>query len=409
MTSTQIMTYIEYYSTTKLTEAVQNDKFNPNDGLRHTSFMMQTLIYNNFDAFKILINHPKFDQHKVNNQYIDRILTKVDMCDIPENRQFLEELYNHNIEIRLQFLPYIKSDLGIELFNKVNKNNLDDLKNLINFTKSLNVFEYALKYMINNSPNLVTKNFIDINYLRKIHENDDVAKFSIIDNLGFDISLMNNSCVIPYILNIFSLKYSKIFMYLVNKNIIYNEDIIKHVETLLKSTPVTQYSNKHYNIMLNMFPKFSELKKMFTKFNEEPTDIIYILISKIFIFDSQLNNYKESAATGLYHLIDLCVKHLKNKNPFDNLDPIFFTTITAKSPNLLVFKSIKEIMLRLVYYKFPINHLSKKFLLNTKVLTQEEIDDIDNLALVHYTTYPSTIKEDSLKQRGRKKKEIVIV
>ena len=409
MTSTEIMTYIKYYSTTKLLEASYNSKFNPNDDLRATTFMMQSIIYNNFDAFKILINHPNFNKNKVNNQYIDRILTKLDMCDIPENRKFLEELYNHDIEIRLPFLPYLTSELGIELFDKANKSNLDEIKDVLQYTKSLSLFEHVLKYTMSNFPNLVTKEFIDNNYLRKIHMEDDVAKLIIIYNLGFDVSLMNNSCVIPYILNIRSLKNSNIFTYLVNKNIIYNEDIIKHVITFLKTIPSSTYSIKHYNIMINMFSKLHELKTMFPKFNEEPTDIIYILIDKLLSSDSQFYTYIEHTAIQLFNIIDLCVNNLKNKNPFDNLDPIFFTGITTKSTNLLVFKSIKDIMLRLIYYKFPINHLSKKFLLNTKVLTQEEIDDIDNLALAHYKAFPSTIEPPVPKQRGRKKKEIVQV
>ena len=117
-------------------------------------------------------------------------------------------------------------------------------------------------------------------------------------------------------------------------------------------------------------------------------------------------SYNKEISKQVFDVIDICVNNFKNKNPFDNLDPIFFTGITTKSTNLLVFKSIKDIMLRLVYYKFPINHLSKKFLLNTKVFTQEEVDDINNLALIHYKEFPSTIEP---KQRGRKKKETLTV
>ena len=407
MTSnTQIMTYIEHYSTTHFLEATQNNRFDPNDGLRNTSFIQQSVIYNNFDAFKILINHPKFDQNKVNNQYINQILKKVDMCDIPETRKFLEELYNHNIKIKLDFLPYIISELAIELFDRANKNNFDDIKNLFYHNKSLILFEHGLKYMMNNFPNVITKEFIDNNYLRKAYDNDEFSKIHIISEAGFDVSTINNSCVIPYILNTRSLENSQAFTYLINKNIIYNEDIIKHVETLLKSTPVVTHYNKHFNILLKMWYRLSYLKKMFTKFNEEPSDIIFIFIDKMFSSTTPFYSYNKEISKQVFDVIDICVNNFKNKNPFDNLDPIFFTGITTKSTNLLVFKSIKDIMLRLVYYKFPINHLSKKFLLNTKVFTQEEVDDINNLALIHYKEFPSTIEP---KQRGRKKNETLTV
>jgi len=180
MTSnTQIMEYIEHYSTTNFLEALQHPKFNPNDGLRNNSFILQTVIYNNFPAFKALINHPKFNKtnNKLlnnnlinkNNNYIYRIIKKVDLCDIPDTRQFLEELYNHNVVIPHGVVQYCKNtELALELFDKIEKT-FDNVSNiLIDNCSGIGIFEHIFKYLITHFPNVMTKEYIDNNYLKEL-------------------------------------------------------------------------------------------------------------------------------------------------------------------------------------------------------------------------------------------------
>lgn len=420
MTSnTQMMEYIEHYSITIFLEALQHPKFNPNDGLRNNSFILQTVIYNNFPAFKALINHPKFNKtnnkllnnNLINkdNNYIYRIIKKVDLCDIPDTRQFLEELYNHNVVIPHGVVQYCKNtELALELFDKIEKT-FDNVSNILtNNCSGIGIFEHIFKYLITHFPNLMTKEYIDNNYLKNIYSTDAFIKLDILYKNGIDISLVNNLNPILIILKNFQYKYHnskplntvKTFMYLMDNNITYNEDIIKHLCTLLK---LNHDSYGDDNIIINTFGGIAELKIMFTKFNEEPTNIIYN-----YLYNYIINN--RDLYTDSNKVIDLCVKYLNNINPFDNFDNVFFSEMTIRGIHKYKIFA-KECILRLVYYKFKINDLSKKFLLDKKLLTEEEINNIDNIAIDYYNKNPSTVTDvnDIKVKKGRKKNINLIV
>jgi hypothetical protein len=185
-----------------------------------------------------------------------------------------------------------------------------------------------------------------------------------------------------------------------DNNIIYNEDIIKHLCTLLKSN---HDSYGYDNIIINTFSAIDELKIMFTKFNEEPTNIIYD-----YLYSYIIGNRHLYANTN--KVIDLCVKYLNNINPFNNFDNVFFSEMTIRGIHKYKIFA-KEFILRLVYYKFQINDLSKKFLLDKQLLTSEEINNIDNVAIDYYQFFPSTITDvnDVKVKKGRKKNINLIV
>ena len=53
---TDVMEYIKYHNNNNLMDLLKDTKFNPNDHLRGTSFIQASVMYNNFDAFKEIIN-----------------------------------------------------------------------------------------------------------------------------------------------------------------------------------------------------------------------------------------------------------------------------------------------------------------------------------------------------------------
>ena len=96
---TKIVEMIEYHSNTHLLNIINSDiKFNPNLALRGKSLVSIAIINNNFDIFRALVNHPKFNQ----NIQIGRLLQRISLCDIYENRRYLDELYKINFNFDLK-------------------------------------------------------------------------------------------------------------------------------------------------------------------------------------------------------------------------------------------------------------------------------------------------------------------
>jgi len=387
---------IEYHNNPIIFETINNDNFNPNHGLRKKSFIDSAVEYNNFDIFKLIINHSKFDYQKVISKFfLSRIITRTSLADIPENRRYLDEIYNLNINIPLPLIKNIKGPLFFELFEKINKNNFHDVISLIALTPNidLTIFEFVFKYIKNNFPDLLNKQIIDNNFLQYIYHCDYLSFLMIIKNEGYDISCVNGKdapelCEGPN---------SKCLAYLANENITYNNDILLHLEQNIEN--MNWYSITRINVILtNLVSNLGNIKKLYPNFNNKESNILLKIINK-YIYS---NNYHEKNIIGardygyIIKSIELCFNNLKINNPVNNI-----LNIIKISKKAFDINNVKDIVLKLIYHNGNLNEESNNFVISSNIFKKEELDVIKKTA--ECLNKP---KEIVIKKKKGNKKEI---
>ena len=167
MTSiTKIIEMIEHHSNTELLDIIKNEpKFNPNGLLRVKSLLFHAVNNNNFNVFSAIVNHTKFNNNlDIKADFLYKILKRVSLCDIDENRRFLEELYKINYNFKLEDINIgVSSDkLFEELFNKIDKSDINKVIAITYGVKNIKIFKVIYYYLKNNSPNTINKQFIDV-------------------------------------------------------------------------------------------------------------------------------------------------------------------------------------------------------------------------------------------------------
>ena len=361
---------IEYHNNPTLLETINNENFNPKSGLRKKSYIDCCVKYNNFDIFKAIINHPKFNQNEIisNNfisDFISSVIKRVNLADIPENRKYLNEIYNLNINIQPHNITYnnIKSPFFFEIFEKINKTDHGALTSLITINlKDIepSIFKHVFQYIKNNFPAKMNKQYIDYSFLWNIYENDLISLLIIIKNEGYDISSIGDKPA-----PLFCINNSKCLSYLVDEGIVYNNiDLLNNIKDSL--IEFSDYQIIHINkILSNLVSNLDKIKKINPNFNQTPSNILSIILDK-FSFSIYNNGFEKL----LLNTIDLCFTNLKIINPINILPNYFLNT----SINL------KELILKLVYYNGKIDEKLKLHLIKKKLYTSEEIENINILA-----------------------------
>ena len=176
-TITKIMYYIEFHHDIQIIEAISHPSFDPNGELRGTSLLTQCVKFNNFEGFKAIILHPKLDFSKIIDKgYLYKILERM-KCDIPENRRYLELLFDVNYEFNISDLNLcvLNYELFTELFDKVDKSNFNKVKEINSYIDEhydIRIFNDVCVYLKNNFPQLFNQQFIESNYLKLIFKKD---------------------------------------------------------------------------------------------------------------------------------------------------------------------------------------------------------------------------------------------
>jgi len=375
--STELMFNIEYHNNPILLETIKNDNFNPNHGLRKKSFIDAAVEYNNFDVFKALINHPKFDYQKVLSKFfLSRIIIRNSLSDIPENRKYLNEIYNLNINMEPSLIRNVKTPFFFEIFEKINKTNMQQLIGLIAPCKICDpiIFEFVLKYIKNNFPNEFNKQIIDNNFLCYIYHSDLLSLLIIIKNEGYDITIVNgkNAPELSEVSN------NKCLAYLANENITYNDDFLLFIEK--KIVDFNWYYLPRINIILDdLINNFDIIKKIYPNFNNKESNILLIILNK-YIYTINYNyNAKMIIDTRTYdfiiYSIKLCFTHFKINNPINNW------IINLKNyKQAFDINNVKDIILKLIYYGGNLNDESTNFVISSNIFKKEEIDTIKKTA-----------------------------
>jgi hypothetical protein len=380
-TITKIMYYIEFHHNIQIIEAISHPSFDPNGELRVTSLLTQCVKFNNFEGFKPIILHPKLNFSKITDHgYLYTILERM-KCDIPENRRYLQLLFDNNYEFNISNLYVLNYELFTELFDKVDKSNFSKVKELNSFISDnfdIRIFNDVSVYLKNNFPQLFNQQFIESNYLKSIFKNDFITFLTTIDNLGFNIDkIFNTHSPYYYFEKFMNLKYtynnktvvnrSKCLQYLVNKNITYDLDILK-TNNLPTLVPVNNewYCDDIRIYFLNaILENYDNLKKIYLKFNETPSDILVRIFSDL--IHSRMNfSYKSQQDRAfILNELEILMEKLYQKINFINPITIITDSYVKTFKNLygeINWPILKRIVLRLINKGCELSLEQQKFL-----------------------------------------------
>lgn len=325
----------------ELLQWINHIKFDPNGFLQKKSFIDQAVEFDNFKAFQKIINHEKFNSESlVSKEFINWIIKRINDCDIPENRRYLEEIFKVNYKIPKYFLLLsLRVELFKEIFDNMDKSDVDSISKFSTSLTNWVNFEYAFKYL-KQTYNL-SQEYVENTFLKQIYENDLSKFLEIIKNENYDITMIDNIPAPEYILSkYFNSEYTigktksnavQCFVFLVNSNVTYNSDLLENISTKFKNYNGDFYSETViYNKILTIVNNRDYIKKLFPNFNVKESNILYNIFYLFFMKDDNTNNYNK----GKYmdKIIDICIANfnLINSNELKMQIPLKMLTNNFK-------------------------------------------------------------------------------
>lgn len=334
-TSTQIVKMIEYHANPDLITIINSDKnFNPNGSLRKNSYLSYTVNNNNFEIFKAIINHPKFItlNNSVLSYCIQKILKRVDMADIIENRRFLIEVNKINYQFKLDDISTINSiNLFLEIFNSIDKNNFQELLVLCN-KQNINphIFEIIFNYLKDNFNNLLTKDKIDEYFLypaiSSFFGSEYILNiFNILHKSNYDLSMCKNEKSIISIIKDSVYGYNKKTIKIFKKfNITYDDNFVNDIYKFGYNYNMYGEKQMRFIIRVLLFLKnnFDDIKTIYKTINFNTFKIESMFMINYFLTFKYIGN---GYNTGLDIGILECITFLLNNklitiNLFDQID-----------------------------------------------------------------------------------------
>jgi len=309
----------------ELLQWISHIKFDPNGFLQSKSFIDQAVEFDNFKSFQKIINHEKFNSDALkSSEFIQWIIKRVNDCDIPENRRYLEELFKINYKIPKYLLLSLKVELFMEIFDNMDKSDVDSIsifsKTLTNWVN----FEYVFKYL-KQTYNL-TQEYVEDTFLKHIYENDLSKFLEVIKNQGYDVTMINNIPAPEYILcKYFNSEYTlgktksnavQCFVFLVNNNVTYNSDLLENISNTFKNYDSELFSEILIcNKILTIVNNRDYIKTLFPNFNIKESNILYNIFYLFFMKDI---NYNYNKGKYMDKIIDTCIANFKliNANEF---------------------------------------------------------------------------------------------
>jgi hypothetical protein len=237
----------------------------------------------------------------------------------------------------------------MEIFDNMDKSDVDSISNFSNTLTNWVNFEYAFKYL-KQTYNL-TQEYVENTFLKHIYENDLSKFLEVIKNEGYDVTMIDNIPAPEYILSkYFTSEYTigktksnavNCFVFLVNNNVIYNSDLLDNISTNFKNYYGDFYSETViYNKILAIVNNRDYIKKLFPNFNVNDSNILYNIFYLFFMKDNCDNNYNKGRYMNL--IIDKCIENFKliNASEFTIQIPLL---LKNKFNNLLNRYPIKTI------------------------------------------------------------------
>lgn len=401
MNATQIMEMIEYHNNDDLISAFNNPDFEPHKGLRNHGYISKAVEYNNFTAFKALINNSKLKPDEIfDKRFITRIIKRVNFSESKENRMYLNELLNSEIKIEPYSLTIdkLKHDIFLELFDKIDKNDFSKLRRACSIEDDLENFKYVFTYLKENFQNEMTKNFIDDYFLIKAYQEKKIDVIDFIKNYGYDVSVINSKNPFYYIFDCLCRKdndYLLIINYLIEQNITYTHDLISYINS------VGVYSWKNIYIINFIMNNFIDLKKIFPNIGTVETNILYITLFHIF----DKFSYVQPMSKTEFKTLTFVFENFKSVNPVSSF---FGNNFSIYGPGHYIPKSelTKTFLLLLIHYNYEISDEDKK-----KICDKVKID-INSLTKENAIVLIEKFKKEDNKTKvtkGRKSKKDIVV
>jgi hypothetical protein len=404
---TKIVEMIEYHSNTYLLNIINSDiKFNPNLALRGKSLVSIAINNNNFDIFRALVNHSKFNQ----DIQIGRILQRISLCDIYENRRYLDELYKINFNFDLKYFSISQCpNIFNEIFEKIDKTDFSKLIQMCKYSISnFDTFKIIFNYLVQNFPAQMTKEVIDNAFLIPIYKgstnNNVIAYIDLIKSSNYDILKCLNKNA-PYYLchNIYKNKdHSKIVLNYLKEQITnkYN-DLFDDILSFLDITTEYNRSMALMNITNSIINSLDTYKELYISINNDKHNKSII---NMFFEDRILKRWHFYESLFLKFIDMLFVKGIITTNPFEklNIQTITFMRsilIQYQPHNLANIKTgIKNIILRCMHFGFKTTPNMKEIL--PLVFTPEELPNIDNLAkAITPHSFITVVKKITIKKK----------
>jgi hypothetical protein len=307
---------IELHNNIELKSAIGNNKkFDPIDSKCSKNYLYAAVYCNNFEAFKMLVNHPKFDMKSNKNlNWLQIILNKY-MYNSIENCRFLDEL----IKINIQFQPVILrecNDVYIvdKIIHNIDKSKPHDLITTIfnSYThQSTDIQNYILEFVFNNHPGILFKDFVDSNILHNCILKGKIGIIETLCNNNIDIKRCLGTPIILLFLENINFNKEELNYY-ASKEYFYEENLL---DKNLYSKSIT--INNPFKKMVFLIEHFELFKKCFKYVKDDLYEFTNLIINSIINGRYTSTNYLEEANIIMHFLINFHKD--KNDNFFEKI------------------------------------------------------------------------------------------
>ena len=405
MSKLKIYELIEYYNNDELKNTINESDFDPNVLYNHKCIIHIAVLYNNYEAFEMLVRHDKFNKKDHYKYFTHRIFERINKYDCNENRKYLDLLIQIQFNFEIGDLGRIinNSELFMELFEYITSNmeqhskysSITDCLHMINMnynkTTNNNIIETFYNMIKTDYNEHFTKENIDIYFLDNALRYNNSTMVSLIKN-DFDILSCNAKNSIIYALNESEFLLQQLCKMKIETNTKYNENLI----SILKLNINDMFNFHHsYNSCVTNLPdnilerilliakNYDLLKQCFNDIHDNnDCNLVFILVFSI--FSKYITRYSTVSKTKMkeyYKLIEFLLQNkITRENPFMHFN--YINVVTLQSYNarvedkLPLFKdNIKDICYIIFKYGFkPVN--INNILILKNMFTESEIKNI---------------------------------
>lgn len=407
MSKLKIYELIEYYNNDELKNIISDSNFNPNILYNHKCIVYIAVLYNNYEAFEMLVRHDKFNKKDHYKYFTHRILERINKYDCNENRKYLDLLTQVQFNFEIKDLERIinNTELFIELFIYITSNmeqdvkykNITDCIHMINYyhnnnkNTNNNIIEYLYNMIKTNHNEHFTKENIDTYFLHNALSYNNNAMVSLIKN-DFDVLNCNAKNSIIYALNESEFLLQQLCKINIDTNTKYNENLISILKLNINDMFVISYNSCTTFLPDNIFERilliaknYDLLKQCFDNiYDNSDCNLVFILVFSIFSkYITKRSTVSKTKMKEYYKLIEFLLQNkITRGNPFIHFDYISVMTLQSYDGRLQeqmrCFKdNIKDICHIIFKYGFkPVNINNTPILKH--IFTETELKNICN-------------------------------
>lgn len=326
ITTTYLFTLITNNDYNKLSEVIDSNKSRDRFFTlkARESLVSKAVLVRSKQCFDLLLNITPPEEYKNMEEtcYLKGLYNALEYyVNAPnmENMYYLTKLLEKDITINYYsiYKAIHNTELFMQLFNKFNKNNINEITNLCNaaiMQKRDTIFKFIYNYFENNNiNNIINNNFKNEMYMQAITSNDiNIIEFLI--TKGHDWKVVNEY---PSLYYAFTTKNISMFNYIYTKYKVLTKDELNAIPQIKVGPPL----NFKYNIkQLNNFNKILLLP---IEFNDITHDIAMMFIDL----------YSTYISSSHYHFIST-IKKFKDK--YIIMETLFAAKLIKSNPLLKI-------------------------------------------------------------------------